>query len=69
MIQSVTNTKPLNYFNQTKMINHLETKRELVKVQRDELERIKCLNRLLNQNEIRYIKRLVQEKPYKTDVQ
>lgn len=68
MVQQNVNTKPLNYFDYRQMINHLLTKRKLLLVQQTELERIERLNRLPNQNESRYIKRLIQDTEYR-DVQ
>lgn len=66
MIQKVTNTKPLNYFDCKKMIDHLLNKRKLVLVQQTELERIDSLNRLPNRHERLYIKRLIQDTEYKS---
>lgn len=68
MVQQNVNTKPLNYFDYRQMINHLLTKRKLALVQQTELERIERQNRLPNQYEHKYIKRLIQETEYR-DVQ
>lgn len=65
MIHQEVNTKPLNYFDCRKMINHLLTKRKLVLVQQTELERIERLNRLPNQHERKYVKRLIQDTEYR----
>lgn len=66
MVQQNVNTKPLNYFDYRQMVNHLLTKRKLVLVQQTELERIERQNRLPNQYERKYIKRLIQETEYKS---
>lgn len=66
MVQQKVNTKPLNYFDYRKMINHLLTKRKLVLVQQTELERIERLHRLPNQHERKYVKRLIQDTEYKS---
>lgn len=61
MLQTKHNHKPYNYAGHKNMINLLLNNRQLVLVQRTEVERISRLSRNLNSHEITYLKRLMCE--------